>query len=165
MWQQKLAEFVEIALRHPSSQGAAALRLVLGFVGFLLVMRFTARGLRSEDAGWPRRICAVALGVAIMLAAATATSLYVVPAVRLPFPPGILIAAGATLALLVVAIPVQTWILRGKYGGTLAAFVAGLAAFFMIVVLLNSLSASARQGSKDFNKVRRRTGEINEVMR
>lgn len=164
-WYQELFWLVDVVLRHPPSQAVAVLRAVLGLAGLLLVVRFAARASSVSDSGWVRRIVAVVFGVAALLGGAAASSLFVVPRLGSGLPPWAVVLAGAALVLLVVVAPIQALILKTKYVSALLSFAAGMACFVMIVLLLGSVSDSAKEGGRQFKKVKRRTGDINEMIR
>ena len=137
----------------------------LGALTMLLLMLFAGHAAGIPNLGWLRRLIALAGGLAAMLAAEAATTLYVLPIVQQPALQFALRIAAPLIAGLFVAVPWVCFTLKSGYGQSLFSFSISLLAGALILMATNAVLQSVRGEVKEFGVIRERSRQFEGEMR
>ena len=138
--------------------------LGIAIVGFLFAL-FNISAAMGSTMATPLRVLAVAVvGGYLVMGAAVATRLYLVPNLHsspmLPWLP--VIVAGLVTVLLVA--PLAKWILSSGYFEAVLSLVLSVAAVVLVVLVTRAAFNAFREGDKGFDKTHRRRDSINSVI-
>lgn len=140
------------------------LLIALALIAFLFAMFNVSSAMGSRMATPLRVFTASAAALLLVMAAAIATRLYIIPSLHsspmtahLP-----LIIAG--LVLLVCAAPLAKWILAAGYFEAVFALVLSVAAAALVVVMTHAAFNAFHEGDREFEKTHERRDSINRII-
>ncbi len=150
---------------HPAN----AMQVMLIVVGVIVVvglaLRLTAPALQTGERGFPFRLLATGVGLAVVLAAAIAVRLYVIPRIENETARTVAFIGLTILACLLVAVPLQARLLRAPYFGVLVQFILALLLGYVTILLIDGVLSAWEGGTSQNEEIEERREQINRLLR
>jgi hypothetical protein len=128
---------------------------IFGALVLLLAFEYIAYAFGSAQVGWARILFAAVLGTVLLVGAAAANSVYILPELDSAL---VLLATIAipVLALVIIITPLNCLLRKSKYFCMLSSFSLGILASFLFFSAANAVLGSVRAGGEKSNTIRER---------
>ena len=163
-WLAEATQWVNVYLGSPgNSTQTVTVIIAAGLtMGFVMVVAGTAVGMSAV--GSARKLLGLVVGVIVLLAAVSATSLWMPgwvrdPTLRLGLMVGIPVAA-----TLFVVLPLMAWITKGRYVEVFLSFLMCIFAGFVMAQVVLAVSGSLRGGKKETFFLKGRRDSMNRFL-
>lgn len=164
-WLMESLSVLSRAMQSPANSEEWILVAAAGLIGGLSMLKVMALLLGNANESLGSSLVILGLGVAVVLGAAGAASLWGVPAAGsapwAPWLPGI----AAVLALLVIVIPLHMMQQRIGYVTSFLSILAALLMAALLHLLFQTVSEGLLRGQGQFNKMGDRTKSLNQFMK
>lgn len=164
-WSGEAVQVLSRVVGHAPASGEFKIVAAIGLLVLMISLRVSLAAGGMKDCGWPRHLLAAALGLAAMLCAAIAVSLYVEPLMKTDVLRLAVHLGGPLLALLSIGIPLQMLVLRGQYGQVLFAFAAAAISGLLAVMAVNAVRSTFKGEKIEFSIISARRKATEEFMR
>lgn len=157
-WIQELVKVVDILLKHPGTPLEQWSLIVSGCLFFLWVYARTGSAFGTPHSGGFRGVFSAALGVALVLAAMTAVSLYFPKA-------GLWLWVGAPVIVsLMVVMPLVCLIQRAGFMAAFMTWLISVAALAALVLLISAGFDAVSSGRKQAEKSKVHKQEVEQLI-
>jgi hypothetical protein len=155
-WLRTGRSLLDTVLQEPESTFQLWVTVILALLGFAIVMKWSAAALGAQDLGWLSRLIAVIVALAVISTSAIAADMYLVPffgqrALRIAC-----LFVGPLLAMLVIGIIMQSWIMKTGYGETLAMFLMSALAAVLVILAADGVFAFTETVIKESGELKTR---------
>ncbi len=162
-WMTDIAASTKIILGNPGPIELAVL-LLLGIIAFIAVMTGMGNALSFPVSTMKRSALLFAINAVIILAAATATHLYLSPKVSNETLAGYLPVAAAAVVVLAATVPSARLFQRAPYFKALFAVILSIAAAAGVMALAKGAFNAAGSGGKSAEKIKARTEAVDDLL-
>ena len=163
-WQSAGYEVIQAVLGQAETLTQMAITVVAVAVVASLVAKLTAHSLQTGEHALLFRMWAIGLGLLIMLAAATATKLYLVPKIEDAALQTALLIGIPLLAGLLIAIPLQTSMLRANFSGMFVQFTFVILLSYLTVLLVGGILSAWEAGGATEKHREQRQRRLHELI-
>ncbi len=161
-WIAECQKLIELTMGHSGFWTQIVIGLIV-LLTLVVVMKLITKAFKGRRHGWWRHLLAAIIGIGLIMASAVATSLYIIPKVDISLKIPFLFGIPVVVALL-LAIPIQSLVLKLKYARAFIAFGSGVIACYLVLLLCNSTIESFDLGSKGVGSAKDRKASIDKVL-
>jgi hypothetical protein len=163
-WMQETLRIIQLILRQQDSVPRIAISAAVASIVFLVLLRLVSVAFRILTVSWLQRLAAAVIVLAVPLAGAVATSLYVCPRMTTDTLKMAAIIAGPAVALLLVATPLAMLVLRARFFQTLGTVVLCMAGAWGALLLSNATINAFKEGSRQAGKAVEHRADIDKLL-
>lgn len=162
-WQAEAMRIVHLILGRSHSPTETLIVGGIALATLVLVMRVTGNAIGIPDFSWVRQVLALAVGVGVLVGAAALIAIKVDPHKLGPVPGRVIFMGGPVLAALILAVPIQGFIMRCKYTQALIGFGISICVAMLVILVANAALESLSTSRQESGKIRDRNRVIEEV--
>ena len=162
-WIAKAQELLNLVLRNRTSMGETIGLGLAGFIAMVILFKWAGRAAGMRDVPAWRRLAALVVGLALLMASAVAVSLYIAPRFDNQAGSMFLVAAPVFTAV-IIAVPLQMLTLRCKFFEALIGFVAALIAGFLVITAGGMIIDAVHAGKKQTSVIQKDQETIDAII-
>jgi hypothetical protein len=159
-WSAELSNLLDGILVHPASQVQLIALLLIAIISFAAIMRLSANavGMKLNSHMHVATVCFVALVTSLALV--LLIRVYVAPKLASPALVIGLQYGIALLSLMLVAVPIQSWLMKGNYFEALLNMGVSIVGAMLITALCNAGWNAVSKGKSEMERAHQRKAAV-----